>query len=48
MYKNKYYIGHIINGLNDGGQSRNKVFYDFYIKKNYKFLNIYNKNSKYD
>jgi hypothetical protein len=44
MFKKKYYIGHIIRDLNDGGQSRNRVFYNFYKQKDYKFLNVYNKN----
>ncbi|MFW2136096.1 hypothetical protein ACK2M7_07420 [Chryseobacterium sp. TY4] len=38
------YIGHLIMGQNDGGMSRNKAFYDYFVKKDAQIYNLYDAN----
>jgi len=39
-----YYIGHFLKDFNDGGQSRNKAFRDYFVKQNAIIPLIYSKN----
>ncbi len=41
---NVYYIGHLVEGFNDGGQSRNKAFRQVFVAKNASMLAVYNAN----
>jgi hypothetical protein len=40
----KYYIGHILEGFEDGGQSRNKAFRDAFNEVNAILVNVYSSN----
>lgn len=41
---NVYYIGHLVEGFNDGGQSRNKAFMQVFAAKNASMLAVYDAN----
>lgn len=41
---NVYYIGHLVEGFNDGGQSRNKAFMQVFADKNASMLAVYDAN----
>ncbi|WP_291122264.1 hypothetical protein, partial [Flavobacterium sp. UBA6046] len=40
----KYYIGHTVRNLNDGGQSRNKAFMQAFLDKNALLMTVYDSN----
>lgn len=40
----KYYIGHLVEGINDGGQSRNKAFMQAFAKNNALLISTYDSN----
>lgn len=43
--KKKYYIGHLVDGFNDGGQSRNKAFKRAFVSENAFTMSVYDDNS---